>query len=91
MSRIECTITPEDKATMNELRDALGFRHYNDLLHYICDRYRADALHIIPAFSSVALVEEERERIARIARTEARKETFAVLYEERFITDPNKR
>ncbi len=81
-------LSPEDRATFAEMQHALFLRYPNDLIAYLCDRYRAGALHIIPAFSSQALYIEQTERMERIARSEARKETRAVLYEERFITDP---
>ena len=90
MSRIVADLPLEDRDTFAEIRDALFLKSYGALISYLCDRYRADAFHIIPAFSSKALKDEQDERIARIARNEARRETKNVLYEERFITDPKR-
>jgi hypothetical protein len=84
-------VDTEDRDTLKEMIAALHLRTYGDLMSYLADRYRAGALHIIPAFSSQVLYDEQQEILRRIARTEARKECRSVLYEERFITDPKVR
>ena len=91
MAQLTIKITPDDRETLREMQQALFLRTTGDLVAYLCDRYRAGALHIIPAFSSDSLYREQNERIERMARSEARKECMAVLYEERFITDPKVR
>jgi hypothetical protein len=91
MAQITVKLTSDDRETLREMQQALFLRTTSDLVAYLCDRYRAGALHIIPAFSSDALYREQNERIERMARSEARKECMAVLYEERFITDPKVR
>ena len=91
MSQLSVQISSEDRVTLKEMENALFLSGHGKLIAYICDRYRAGALHIIPALSSEALATAETERIKRIARNEARLECMAVLYEERFITDPKVR
>ena len=84
-------VSNEDMQSLRDMKAALHIAHFGDLISYIAERYRAGALHIIPAFSSKALYDEQQNTLKRIARTEARRETLAVLYEERFITDPKVR
>ena len=91
LPQLSLRLAKKDQQSLYDLCAALYIKTPSECVAYLMDRYRADALHIIPALSSETLKMEENERIDRQARIAARKEVLNVLYEERFITDPTQR